>query len=240
MISRMIVFVAALLAPATTSATDAATFRELLIRYRCAVVDRLDSIYEIYSAGDPSDVQDTFLIIYFADHPHDYVQCVFDAPTRMYCEAASGFYDDVETVPRSRHLSAASIAELGRLGFSTDDSAGNFAMSFDVPVPPDLNRIADFMLKALHDGYGARADRKLEFNAPYAPRPTSQCVPVSQAGATLLSARGERSYRTIHRFIGRSGSALTRVIGRAMFPPVQPVCTVCARRQADDARGSAS
>jgi hypothetical protein len=180
MLARAFALATALLMPTEICAEDAApTFRELLIQYRCPVVDRLESIYEAYSAGDPSDVQDTFLIIYFPDRPHDYVQCVFDAPTKMYCEAASGFYDDVPSVPRSRRLPAAIIAALGRLGFSTDDSAGNFAISFDVPDPPEFNRIADFMLKAMHDGYGARADTKLEFNAPYAPRPTSKCIPVS-------------------------------------------------------------
>ena len=71
------------------------------------------------------------------------------------------------------------IAALGRLGFSTDDSDGNFRIWFDVPDPPDFNRIADFILKALHDGYGARASDDLEFNAPLAPHATSKCIPVS-------------------------------------------------------------
>jgi hypothetical protein len=35
------------------------------------------------------------------------------------------------------------------------------------------------MLKALHDGYGARADMTLRFNAPFAPHTSSQCIPVS-------------------------------------------------------------
>jgi hypothetical protein len=35
------------------------------------------------------------------------------------------------------------------------------------------------MLKALHDGYGARADMKLRFNAPFAPHTSSKCIPVS-------------------------------------------------------------
>jgi hypothetical protein len=179
MIARMMVLAASLFAPATVSATDSASLREFLVRYRCAVVDRLETIYEVYSAGDPSDVQDAFLIIDFPDRPHDYVQCAFDAPTKMYCEAASGFYDDLPSVPRSRHLPPASIAALGQLGFSVDDSAGNFSTSFDVADPPDFNRIADFMLKALHDGYGARANMELKFSAPYAPQPTNMCVPVN-------------------------------------------------------------
>lgn len=74
---------------------------------------------------------------------------------------------------------AEAVAALGRLGFSTDDSQGNFAVKFDVGDAPDLNAIADFILKALHDGYGARAGSNLRFNAPFARRATSKCVPVS-------------------------------------------------------------
>jgi hypothetical protein len=96
----------------------------------------------------------------------------------MLCEASSGYYDSKPDQPRVYRLPAASITALGSLGFSTDDSAGNFQIWFDVPDPPDLNRIADFILKALHDGYGVRAGGKLEFNAPAAPRTSTQCVPV--------------------------------------------------------------
>jgi hypothetical protein len=177
--ARAFLSAVALLGPGMAAAQDAATtFRELLIQYRCPVVDRLERIYETYAAGDPTDVQDTFLIIYFPDRPQDYVQCVFDEPTKMLCEASSGFYDDAPPKPRTRHLPASAIAALGRLGFSTDDSTGNFQIWFDVTDPPDLNRIADFMLKTMHDGYGARAGMSLHFNAPYAPRPTSKCIPV--------------------------------------------------------------
>jgi hypothetical protein len=175
--ARAFVLAVALFAPTAVWAEDAATsFRELLIQYRCAVVDRLEQIYE---AGDPSDTQDTFLIIDFPDRPQDYVQCIFDTRTRMLCEASSGFFFTAPTEPRLYRLPANAIAALGRLGFSTDDSAGNFRIWFDVPDPPDFNRIADFMLKALQDGYGAQADATLRFNAPLAPHTSSQCIPVS-------------------------------------------------------------
>jgi hypothetical protein len=111
--------------------------------------------------------------------PNDYVQCVFDTRTRMLCEAASGFYDGLPAVPRSRRLPASAVAALGRLGFSTDDSAGNFQIWLDVADPPDFNAIADFTLKILHDVYDARAGVTLAFNAPLAPHPTGKCVPVS-------------------------------------------------------------
>jgi hypothetical protein len=167
---------AALIAPATVAAQQVDTFHDLLVEYRCPVVDRLQ---QIYAAADSSDPQNWFLIVYFAARSNDYVQCVFDTKTRMLCEASSGFYDNVATEPRTRWLPADAIAALGRLGFSTDDSAGNFQIWFDVPDPPDFNRIADFILRALHDGYGARANDDLEFNAPLAPHSTSKCIPVS-------------------------------------------------------------
>src|SRR5262249_49174338 len=99
--------------------------------------------------------------------------------TKILCEAASGFYYSKPGEPRTMRLSPEAVAALGQLGFSTDDSAGNFSIEFAVANPPDFNAIADFMLKALHDGYGARAETKLRFSAPFARRPTSKCIPVS-------------------------------------------------------------
>ena len=177
MLVRTLVLVAALLAPGALRAEDvAATFRELLIQYRCPVVDRLQQIYETAGTSDP---QNLFLIIEFALRPQDYVQCVFNSATRMLCEASSGFYYDAPDKPRTYRLPPSGIAALGRLGFSTDDSPGNFRIWFDVSDPPDFNRIADLMLKALHDGYGARAGVSLQFSAPLAPLATSKCIPVS-------------------------------------------------------------
>jgi hypothetical protein len=176
MLAHALAIAAALVAPSVAAAQDASTYHDLLVQYRCPVVDRLQ---QIYAASESSDPQNWFLIIYFAARPQDYVQCVFDTRTRMLCEASSGFYDNVASEPRTRRLPASAIAAVGRLGFSTDDSAGNFQIWFDVADPPDFNAIADFTLKALHDGYAARADDTLEFNAPLAPHASSKCVPVS-------------------------------------------------------------
>lgn len=153
------------------------TLRDLLVQYRCPVVDRLDRIYE---AGDHASHRDRFLALTVPEHPHGYVQCIFfERRTRMLCEAASGFYYDQPGAPRTMRLAPEAIAALGRLGFSTDDSQGNFTLEFGIANPPDLNAIADLMLKALHDAYGVRADTKLKFNAPFARRATTKCIPVS-------------------------------------------------------------
>jgi hypothetical protein len=166
----------ALFLPVCALAQDADTYHELLLQYRCPVVDRLQ---QIYAATDSSHPQNWFLIVYFAARPNNYVQCVFDPKTYMFCEAASGFYDDVATQPRTRWLSKDAVTALGRLGFSTDDTADNFRIGFDVADPPDFNSIAEFILKALHDGFGARANDALAFKAPLAPHATGKCKPVS-------------------------------------------------------------
>ena len=114
---------AVLFAPSLAAAQDAGAYRDLLVRYRCPVVDRLEQIYQ---ATDFSNPQNWFLIIDFAARPNDYVQCVFDTRTRTLCEAASGYYDEA-TVPRSRRLPASVIAGLGRLGFSTYDFGREFS-----------------------------------------------------------------------------------------------------------------
>jgi hypothetical protein len=176
-LARAGLIAATLLTPAVAAAEDAATsFRALLVEYRCPVVDRLEQIY--VALGD-AHAQHPFLVVSPAVRPQDYVQCLFTTRAQLLCEASSGYYETKPTEPRAYRLPAGSIAALGRLGFSTDDSAGNFQVLLDVPEPPDLNRIADLILKALHDGYGVRAGGTLEFNAPLAPRTSSQCVPVS-------------------------------------------------------------
>jgi hypothetical protein len=114
---------------------------------------------QIYNAAPHSHPQNLFLIAYFAAR-------------------ASGFYDNVASEPRTRHLPASAIAALGRLGFSTDDSEGNFRIGFEVKEPPDFNAVADLILQALHDAFDARAGVTLLIEAPLAPRPTGKCVPV--------------------------------------------------------------
>jgi hypothetical protein len=176
-IARVLAVAVLLLSAAAALAEEPAPpLRALLAKYHCPVVDRLE---QIYRAADSSDPQNWFLIVSFAANPHDYVQCVFDTKTRMLCETASGFYDDAATTPRKRWLPRNAVATLGRLGYSTNDSAGNFRIWFDVAKPPDFDAIARVVLKSLFAGFGAQADDDLKFEAPLAPHALKSCVPIS-------------------------------------------------------------
>jgi hypothetical protein len=158
-----------------TAAAD--SFRDLLVSYRCEVVKRLERIYR---TGDLSSDRDRFIAVTVPSHPHGYGQCIFhDNATGLYCEAASGYWYGKADAPRTFRQPAATVAALERLGFDTDDSQGNFKVDRTLSDPPDFNAAADFILRALHDGYGARGEMTLKFNAPFAPNIPTSCIPIS-------------------------------------------------------------
>lgn len=162
---------------AVGAAQTNSSLRLFLAAYRCNIVHRLERIYE---HGDPSVQLDRYIAVTVPSHPHGYVQCMFIANReRVLCEASSGFWYDKPGEPRTFRLAPDAIAALARLGFSTDDSEGNYQLILEAGAPPEFNAIADLILQALHDAYGARADSDLRFNAPFAPRPSSSCIPVS-------------------------------------------------------------
>lgn len=153
------------------------SFHDLLVVYRCEVVKRLE---QIYITGDPANDRDRFLAVTVPTHPHAYVQCIFhDHQTGLYCEASSGWWYGKKDEPRTFWQSPETIAALARIGFDTDDSQGNFNVDLPIADTPDFNAAADFILRALHDGYGARGEMNLRFDAPFAPNAPSTCVPVS-------------------------------------------------------------
>lgn len=174
---RLIAVLAAfvvLFAGVAEAAPDA--FAEFAAKYRCPIADRLTRMYD---AGDPKRDADRFLVVTLLEHRHGYVQCRFaEGEHLLVCEAASGFYYDPPGAPRTMRLAPARIAALGRLGFSTDDSAGNFRLEEPVGQNPDFGAIADLMLHALFDAYDARVDKTLQFDAPFAPGLTLACDPV--------------------------------------------------------------
>jgi hypothetical protein len=178
MIARVLLLPAMLALSAVAVARDVNSYQKLLSRYLCPVVDRLE---RVYAMGDPAAHSDEYLIVAIDGRDETYVQCLFyrtDESEKIMCEAASGFYLTKPGQRRTVRLAADAIAALARLGFSTDDSQGNFRIDLDAD-PPDFRAIGELILKALHDAYGARAESKLLLIAPYAPRGAPKCVPVS-------------------------------------------------------------
>lgn len=131
---------------------------------RCDIVERL---YSIHLRGPRSTSQDRFLAVSPYGKSKYYVQCIFfDDDTKMLCEAVSGRYGSIEEWPGL--LSPAAEAALQALGFRLDDPNGNFAREIDIGTRPDLDRVADLMLGALHDAYGIGLEDRLKFDAPMA------------------------------------------------------------------------
>jgi hypothetical protein len=172
--ARALALAAALwITPSAALAEISPTLRALLLEYHCQLVSRLERTYDFGSLA-----RDRFLTATAAEHQHGYVKCTFIfLGERMRCEAASGFYYEQTGGARTFRLAPAKVAALARLGFSTDDSRGDFRIEFDVADEPDFSAIAALILTALHDGYDARAQSTLQFNAPFARRPNLGCIP---------------------------------------------------------------
>ena len=150
------------------------SFDVLKTAYHCLVVDRLKATYD---AGDLRSTADRFVALTVPHHPHGYVQCLFYRRGRMaLCEAASGFYRELPNSSHPYRLPDDDVAALAKLGFSTNDSAGNFRIDLALDEKPKLEKLADFMLRALHDGYGARAGLALEISAPLANPVAPKCT----------------------------------------------------------------
>lgn len=131
---------------------------------RCDIVERLRSIHE---RGPRSTSQDRFLIAAPFGAPEHYVQCIFfDDDTKMFCEAASGRYGitgDLLDAPSSDATTA-----LKTLGFALEEPHRNFTREIEIGSGPDLDRVADLMLGALHDGYHVGSEDALDLIAPMA------------------------------------------------------------------------
>ncbi|HLH12997.1 MAG TPA: hypothetical protein VKV77_14125 [Methylovirgula sp.] len=134
-----------------------------LSAYRCPVTLRLAAIH---ARGDRKREDQRFLILALGQGETDYVQCeFFDKDRQMMCEAASGYYYAPKGAPRTVYLPADSVAALAKLGFSTDDSHGNFQRVMTTPSPSDFSTVADLLLSALYQSYGARLKSKIEVHS---------------------------------------------------------------------------
>jgi hypothetical protein len=162
---------------ATGFKDDIATFRQT---YRCVVTELLARVH----AHSHPEGSDRFLVLENA-YTGRYMQCLyFNHDRQMLCEAASGWWDEKGNGPNFKpKLAAAQILALSRLGFSTDASHGNFQKYLHFRGAPDFSGVADLMLSALYEGYGAGVMTGVRGYAPFAMRerllPQNRCIPVS-------------------------------------------------------------
>jgi hypothetical protein len=100
------------------------------------------------------------------DGRQGYVQCLFyDRDRRIFCEAASGFYED----PRVQFVAPAQLPALKALGFSTRATKGNYQQRRAVKGEQTLADVADLLIRTLQAIYGAVPEDRFVYKAPLVP-----------------------------------------------------------------------
>jgi hypothetical protein len=161
--------------PATAQVDGLTDFVET---YQCSLAGLIAKIEAHHDK--PGD--DRFIVLALPGSTARYVQCAFDHHDREgLCEASSGWWNNSWERP---HFSTGQLATLAQLGFSTNGAHGNFQQQMHFPPGgPDPYALADMMLSALFEGYGARKDMAIEVVAPFALLhgflPRQRCVPIS-------------------------------------------------------------
>jgi hypothetical protein len=201
---------AGIIGPPSAWAEENSALGAFVDAYRCAIIDIITRIHE---QGDVE--QNRFFILSLEERPStNYLQCVFEdaRETRMYCEAASGFYEHAPGERRDAFVSSPAREALGRLGFSTDDSKGNFGVEIDIAGAASYGAIADLALEALYLGYEARAHSIIEVHSPILEQPElllpMACPLVSQ----------EESFLPLQATLGRA-----RPLRRSLEHPTGPL-----------------
>ena len=156
-------------------AVDGADFNAFRKKYHCEISQRLAKLQA------SKRTRDRYLVLALIYHPDRFAQCLsMTSGARVLCEASSGFYTQKGAKPRTFRPSPEAIEVLGRLGFSTDDSQGNFQRQMDTRTDRDIEAVADLLLAAIYEAYGARPNSALEITAPLAPMTAEElarCVP---------------------------------------------------------------
>lgn len=160
------------------SATECQAANDLLSfvdAYQCTVAGLLARVHA-HRGGE-----DRYLILAPWDDRGSYVQCLMgDHDRQMLCEAASGWWAGRGQRPA---LGPAQKGALALLGYSMDASHGNYQKRLQFRGEPDVEGVADLLLRSLYSGYGVRLSNPIEVDAPYASRkgtlPRNRCPAIS-------------------------------------------------------------
>jgi hypothetical protein len=160
--------------PAQVRADERGAFVEA---YKCSLVAHLA---EIVTPKVEAWEQGRFVVVGGSADLHGYVQCLFyPKDVQVLCEAASGLWSAPPGASKHLLLSAPAIAAIARLGYGTDIDDGNYQLMLETHGKPDLEAIADLMLKTLYDGYGVRSRTPLMVSSPLDNEPLLPCPQVS-------------------------------------------------------------
>lgn len=144
-------------------AADGPDRRAFLAHFNCAIATRLSVI------RDTPAVKNRYLVLNLDGQPGTYVQCIFnDSGDMIFCEVASGYFTVAEGQPWTPAVSPAGLTELAQLGFDATVTNGNYPIERPVRSSADLEEMADLMLAALYEGFGARRHTPLVAKAPLA------------------------------------------------------------------------
>lgn len=159
-IRRLLAFilVASLMTPSIVGAADDDPELESLRQLHfCEILGYLQAIKHDRRKSD-----DRYLIVSLDDANH-YVQCLFyQRNQRILCEIASGFY----MIPRQHHVPPERMPALVALGYSLNDSEGNFQQRRRVHGDATLPDIAELFIRSLREVYGVTAKAQFHYDAP--------------------------------------------------------------------------
>jgi hypothetical protein len=162
------------LAAAPAVAVDKPGEARFLARNLCPIGQILNAIRA--KPWKSEDEQNRYLILYPAGRKGAYAQCAFfDGGASVHCEVASPFYSRWNHPPDIARKPA-----VARLGYSLDDSKGNYVRQFklgDEKSPP----LAEFMLRSLYESFLDDPDARVKFEAPLVKGlpPGEVCAPTS-------------------------------------------------------------
>lgn len=145
--------------------------RSELLQFLDLYDDVVAAILEQVHEHPSEDTSSRYLILKPVGAPTSYVQCAFDeGDLSLLCEAASGYFAEPGCGPS---FSAEQKLALGRLSFSTDGSAGNFAQHLHFDYEPDFDAISHLLLETLYRAYGSKivGKRRWRGHAVCCPRP---------------------------------------------------------------------
>jgi hypothetical protein len=169
---------AMILSGAASTMAEADGVSDFVETYQCSLAGLIAKIL----ARDKRVERDRFIVLSLRGPTASYVQCAFGNRDReALCEAYSGWWNKPWEKP---HFTAIQLRGLQGLGFSTDGSHGNFQKHMHFATyGPEPYALAELMLSALHDGYGARRDMAIDVVAPFALRhgflPRQRCALIS-------------------------------------------------------------